>query len=63
MRKWWEEWIDRPLIKAFLHYYQESDSELTSVAVAYYWLISIFPLLLVVVNILPYFRFPFFKGE
>ena len=54
MRKWWEEWIDRPLIKAFLHYYQKSDSELTSVAVAYYWLISIFPLLLVVVNILPY---------
>lgn len=56
MRKWWEEWIDRPLIKAFLHYYQKSDSELTSVAVAYYWLISIFPLLLVVVNILPYFH-------
>ena len=29
--------------KSFLHYYQASDSELTSVAVAYYWLISIFP--------------------
>ncbi len=26
-----------------MHYYQASDSELTSVAVAYYWLISIFP--------------------
>ncbi|WP_228344137.1 YhjD/YihY/BrkB family envelope integrity protein, partial [Streptococcus pneumoniae] len=46
------------LLKAFLHYYQASDSELTSVAVAYYWLISIFPLLLVVVNILPYFQIP-----
>ena len=56
MRKLWKELIDRPFLKAFLHYYQESDSELTSVAVAYYWLISIFPLLLVLVNILPYFH-------
>ncbi|WP_262079220.1 YihY/virulence factor BrkB family protein [Streptococcus sp. Marseille-Q5619] len=58
MKKWWKELIDRPLVKAFLHYYQASDSELTSVAVAYYWLISIFPLLLVVVNTLPYFQIP-----
>ena len=56
MKKWWKELIDKPLVKAFLHYYQKSDSELTSVAVAYYWLISIFPLLLVLVNILPYFH-------
>ncbi|MDU4445534.1 MAG: YihY/virulence factor BrkB family protein [Streptococcus mitis] len=56
MKKWWKELIDRPLVKAFLHYYQASDSELTSVAVAYYWLISIFPLLLILVNILPYFH-------
>ena len=58
MKKWWKELIDKPLLKAFLHYYQASDSELTSVAVAYYWLISIFPLLLVVINILPYFQIP-----
>ena len=58
MRKWWEELIDSPFLKVFLHYYQESDSELTSVVVAYYWLISIFPLLLLVVNILPYFQIP-----
>ena len=58
MKKWWNELIDNPLLKAFLHYYQASDSELTSVAVAYYWLISIFPLLLVVINILPYFQIP-----
>lgn len=58
MKKWWKELTDKPLLKAFLHYYQASDSELTSVAVAYYWLISIFPLLLVVVNILPYFQIP-----
>ena len=58
MKKWWKELIDKPLLKAFLNYYQASDSELTSVAVAYYWLISIFPLLLVVINILPYFQIP-----
>ena len=58
MKKWWKELIDKPLVKAFLHYYQASDSELTSVAVAYYWLISIFSLLLVVINILPYFQIP-----
>ena len=58
MKKWWKELIDKPLLKAFLHYYQASDSELTSVAVAYYWLISIFPLLLMVINILPYFQIP-----
>ena len=58
MKKCWKELIDKPLVKAFLHYYQASDSELTSVAVAYYWLISIFPLLLVVINILPYFQIP-----
>lgn len=58
MKKLWKQLIDRPLLKAFLHYYQASDSELTSVAVAYYWLISIFPLLMIVVNILPYFQIP-----
>ena len=46
------------LIESFLHYYQASDSELTSVAVAYYWLVSIFPLLMIMVNILPYFQIP-----
>ena len=39
MKKLWKQLTDRPLLKAFLHYYQASDSELTSVAVAYYWLI------------------------
>lgn len=58
MKKLWKQLIDRPLLKSFMHYYQASDSELTSVAVAYYWLISIFPLLMIVVNILPYFQIP-----
>lgn len=58
MKKLWIQLTERPLIKAFLHFYKESDSELTSVAVAYYWLISIFPLIMIVVNILPYFQIP-----
>ena len=58
MKKLWKQLNDRPLLKAFLHYYHVSDIELTSVAVAYYWLISIFPLLMIVVNILPYFQIP-----
>ena len=58
MKKLWIHLTERPLIKAFLHFYKESDSELTSVAVAYYWLISIFPLIMIVVNILPYFQIP-----
>ena len=58
MKKLWKQLTDSSLLKAFLHYYQASDSELTSVAVAYYWLISIFPLLMIVVNILPYFQIP-----
>lgn len=58
MVKIWRKITDKPLLKAFLHYYQVSDSELTSVAVAYYWLISIFPLLMIAVNILPYFQIP-----
>jgi len=45
-------------LRAFFRFYRAADSELTSVAVAYYWLISVFPLLLIVVNILPYFNIP-----
>ena len=58
MKKLWKQLTNRPLLKAFFHYYRVSDIELTSVAVAYYWLISIFPLLMIAVNILPYFQIP-----
>ena len=58
MKELWKQLTNRPLLKAFLHYYRASDIELTSVAVAYYWLISIFPFLMIVVNILPYFQIP-----
>ena len=50
MKKLWKQLTNRPLLKAFLHYYHVSDIELTSVAVAYYWLISIFPLLMIAVS-------------
>ena len=58
MKKLWKQLTNKPLLKAFLHYYHVSDIELTSVTVAYYWLISIFPLLMIAVNILPYFQIP-----
>ena len=58
MKKLWKQLTNRPLLKAFLHHYRVSDIELTSVAVPYYWLISIFPLLMIAVNILPYFQIP-----
>ena len=58
MKELWKQLTNRPLLKAFLHYYRVSDIELTSVAAAYYWLISIFPLLMIAVNILPYFQIP-----
>ena len=58
MKKLWKQLTNRPLLKAFLHYYRVSDIELTSVAVAYYWLISIVPLIMIAVNILPYFQIP-----
>ncbi|HEM5042510.1 TPA: YihY/virulence factor BrkB family protein [Streptococcus suis] len=41
----------------FFSFYRNSDIDVTSVAVAYYLLISIFPILLTLANLLPYFPF------
>ena len=30
MKKWWKALIDKPLVKAFLHYYQASDQRRSS---------------------------------
>ncbi|HEM6497884.1 TPA: YihY/virulence factor BrkB family protein, partial [Streptococcus suis] len=38
-------------------FYRSADSDVTSVAVAYYLLISIFPILLTLANLLPYYPF------
>lgn len=45
-----------PFVAAFIRSYQSAETDITSIAVAYYFLISIFPLLLIVTNILPYFH-------
>ena len=58
MKKLFSKVRKNQFLRAFFHFYKEADSELSSVAVAYYWLISVFPLLLIVVNILPYFHIP-----
>lgn len=47
---------DSPFISEFLVAFQSAETDITSIAVAYYFLISIFPLLLIVTNILPYFH-------
>ena len=39
-----------------MRFYMASESDITSIAVAYYLLISILPLLLIAANILPYFK-------
>lgn len=43
-------------LQSFLSFYKQAETDITSIAVAYYMLISIFPLLLIVANILPYFH-------
>ena len=58
MKKLFGKVRNNQFLRAFFRFYRAADSELTSVAVAYYWLISVFPLLLIVVNILPYFNIP-----
>ena len=47
---------ENEFLRAFFHFYQASEADITSIAVAYYFLISIFPLLLIAANILPYFQ-------
>ena len=58
MKKLFSKVRENQFLREFFRFYKEADSELSSVAVAYYWLISVFPLLLIVVNILPYFHIP-----
>ena len=56
MKKFFKWLVQRPFIKGFLRFYMASESDITSIAVAYYLLISILPLLLIAANILPYFQ-------
>lgn len=47
----------KTFFSTFFSYYKSAEIEITSVAVAYYLLISIFPILLTLANLLPYFPF------
>jgi membrane protein len=47
----------REFVKKFLALYKSAELNITSVAVAYYILVSIFPMLLLLANLLPYFQF------
>ena len=51
---------NQQFLRAFFDFYNQSDISITSIAVAYYFLISAFPLLLVLANILPYFQIQIF---
>ncbi len=55
MKKLFGKVRNNQFLREFFRFYKEADSELSSVAVAYYWLISVFPLLLIVVNIFALF--------
>lgn len=44
----------RPFISSFFTFYKSAEIDMTSVAVAYYLIISIFPMLMTLANLLPY---------
>ena len=43
MKKVLQKVLEQPFIKGFVRFYQSAESDITSIAVAYYLLISIFP--------------------
>lgn len=47
----------KTFFSTFFSFYKSAEIEITSVAVAYYLLISVFPILLTLANLLPYFPF------
>ena len=52
MKKILQKVLGQPFIKGFVLFYQSAESDITSIAVAYYLLISIFPLMLIAATIL-----------
>ena len=56
MEKIVEKLKQQQFLRAFIEFYDKSEIGMTSIAVAYYFLISALPLLLVLANILPYFQ-------
>lgn len=47
---------DHALVQKFISHYQSAEIDLSSIAVAYYLLLTLFPLLVLVANIFPYFN-------
>ncbi|MBP2623010.1 YihY/virulence factor BrkB family protein [Streptococcus oricebi] len=54
MKYYFEKIKTHPFISAFISLYQSAEIEFTSIALAYYLLISIFPVLMILANLLPY---------
>lgn len=46
----------RPFLKHLYHHFMSAEMDISGIAVAYYLILSIFPLLILLANIFPYFR-------
>ncbi|OFI46938.1 ribonuclease BN [Floricoccus penangensis] len=56
MQKFFEKIMNIPIVKAFMTYYKSAEMDLSSIAVAYYFLLSMFPILMTFANALPYLK-------
>ncbi|MFV0556166.1 MAG: YhjD/YihY/BrkB family envelope integrity protein [Lactovum sp.] len=54
MKDWMKRIFDLKLVQLFIPIFKSSEMSLSSIAVAYYLLLSIFPVLVILINILPY---------
>lgn len=54
MKELFNQLKNKPLIKALQTHYQSAEVDMSSIAVAYYLLLTLFPLLVLVANIFPY---------
>ncbi|MBJ8349595.1 YhjD/YihY/BrkB family envelope integrity protein [Streptococcus zalophi] len=56
MKKLISKWQNNEVIQSFLIHYKNSDMDLSSIAVAYYMMLTVFPFLVLLANIFPYFN-------
>ena len=56
MKKIWNKCWSNPYIATFMKFFNQSESDVTGISVAYYLLIGILPLLLILANLLPYLQ-------
>lgn len=57
MKKWFKQSKIVQFITTFFSLYMSADIDITSVAVAYYIIISVFPIMMLLASLLPYFQF------